>query len=137
MNSSMTLSQWHKLERQATEQSLLVKKTNDIIFSKKIKDLDVEDLRLLIGQELLLESVVPLAIELLSNDPMAEGDYFPGDLLKNTLEIPLRYWEKHQEQKDLLKKILIEHRQYILKKALSGAIKLQLQELMESFGNPR
>ena len=45
-----------------------------------------EDLRIMIGQEIGLDYLIPLAIEVLTIDLFAEGDFFEGDLLKNVLE---------------------------------------------------
>lgn len=52
----------------------------------------VEDLRLMIGQEFSLRYLVPLAIENLKTDIFVEGDFFPGDLLKNVLSVDVRFW---------------------------------------------
>jgi len=133
MDRSLTLSQFKKINQKSAEVSLLAKKLNDILFKKKIVDLDAEDVRLLIGQALFLDVTIPLALDILTSDPMAEGDFYPGDLLKNTLEIDASYWGLHDEEKNRLKHILAEHRQYILDHSLSNAIRLQLKELMEVF----
>ena len=41
-----------------------------------------EDFRILIGQNLSLSILTPLAFERLQQNIMVEGDYYPGDLLK-------------------------------------------------------
>jgi hypothetical protein len=46
-----------------------------------IKNLEVGDLRFLIGQNSALEYLVPLAIDQLRKDPFIEAEYYPGDLL--------------------------------------------------------
>ena len=61
--------------------------------------LTVGDLRLLIGQSIGLQYLVPLALEFLEEDPLVEGDYFPGDLLKNVLAVKAAYWQEHLEQR--------------------------------------
>jgi hypothetical protein len=68
--------------------------------------LDVEGLRLLIGQHEGLDALVPLAIERLEADPLAEGDYYPGDLLAAVLALPASYWHAHPEQRNRLSPIL-------------------------------
>jgi hypothetical protein len=48
------------------------------------KDLDqftTEDLRILVGQTISMPILLPRAVAVLERDPMAEGDFFPGDLL--------------------------------------------------------
>jgi hypothetical protein len=52
----------------------------------------VEDLRLMIGQDFSLRYLIPLAIEHLKKDIFVEGDYFPGDLLKNVLLVDPKFW---------------------------------------------
>lgn len=43
--------------------------------------LGVEDLRLLIGQKVGLGLLLPLALDVLEEEPFASGDFYPGDLL--------------------------------------------------------
>lgn len=62
---------------------------------KPLKDFSVEDLRIMIGQQIGLEYLIPLAIKVLEDNPYAEGDYYPGDLLKNVLAVNPRFWNDH------------------------------------------
>ncbi|MGW1073826.1 contact-dependent growth inhibition system immunity protein [Streptomyces sp. NPDC002537] len=48
---------------------------------KPVGELTVEDLRLLIQQDIGLPHLLPLAVEVLHQDPLAEGDLYEGDLL--------------------------------------------------------
>ena len=48
---------------------------------KPIEDFTTEDLRIMIGQNLGLPFLLPKALIILEDNPLAEGDYFPGDLL--------------------------------------------------------
>ncbi|WP_370950289.1 contact-dependent growth inhibition system immunity protein [Amycolatopsis sp. cg5] len=57
-----------------------------------IAELTVEDLRLLIGQQIGLAVLVPVAIEVLQRDPLAEGDMFEGDLLRAVLRVDGGFW---------------------------------------------
>lgn len=50
-----------------------------------LREFTVEDLRLLIGQERALDTLLPLALEELRKDPFAEGDMYVGDLLMTVL----------------------------------------------------
>lgn len=61
-----------------------------------IRDLSVEDLRLLIGQEIGLPYLVPLALECLAENPLVSGAYYHGDLLSVVLRIPKKFWDAHQ-----------------------------------------
>ena len=60
-----------------------------------LRELGTEDLRMLIGQEIGLAHLVPLAIAQLEHDPWAGGHLYPGDLLKTTAEVPASYWSEH------------------------------------------
>lgn len=62
---------------------------------KPLKDFSVEDLRMMIGQNLSLAILVPIALDLLQEDPLTEGDYFPGDLLLNLMRIDRAFLLDH------------------------------------------
>jgi hypothetical protein len=52
--------------------------------TKPIGEFDVEDLRIMIGQNIGLPYLLPLALERLEENTWAAGDMYPGDLLKMT-----------------------------------------------------
>lgn len=56
--------------------------------------LDIEGLRILIGQNIGLTWLVPLAVAKLEDDPFLSGDFYPGDLLKNVLRADPAFYEK-------------------------------------------
>ncbi|MEU4693895.1 contact-dependent growth inhibition system immunity protein [Actinoplanes sp. NPDC023714] len=63
---------------------------------KPIGSLEVEDLRVLLGQREGVPVLVPRALDILERDPLAEGDYYPGDLLNAVLNrVPGEYWAAH------------------------------------------
>ncbi|RBL89598.1 contact-dependent growth inhibition system immunity protein [Chitinophaga flava] len=90
----------------ATENdSVLVKRC--IALSKvPVIKLTASDLRVLIGQSFNPTYLVPLAIEKLKDDLLVEADLYPGDLLKNVLDVPAPFWEEHQELHDDMKKMI-------------------------------
>jgi hypothetical protein len=53
--------------------------------TKPVDDFSVEDLRIMIGQQIGLPHLIPLAVAVLERDPLAEGNYYPGDLLANVI----------------------------------------------------
>ena len=53
---------------------------------KPVDEFTVEDLRIMIGQKISLQYLMPRAIMMLEREPLAEGDYYPGDLLVNVIE---------------------------------------------------
>jgi len=55
------------------------------------------DLRLLIGQDISLQRLVPLALALVESDPFIEGSYYPGDLLIALLRSESSFWQRHPE----------------------------------------
>jgi hypothetical protein len=69
---------------------------------KPVDLLSVEDLRLLLGQQVGMAELVPLALEHVEHDPLAEGDYYPGDLLAALLRLPGAYWTAHPDHRDRL-----------------------------------
>lgn len=69
---------------------------------KQLSELSIEDLRLLIGQNLGLKHLVPLALEILSRNLFAEGDYYEGDLLKSLLTIDPDFWVVNNDLKEQL-----------------------------------
>ena len=73
---------------------------------KKLKDFTVEDLRLMIGQNIGNQFLIPLAINHLRQDINSEGDFYPGDLLKSVLKSETSFWESNQNLKKEVVKIL-------------------------------
>ncbi len=62
---------------------------------KPLKDFSVEDLRLMIGQNISLDILVPIAIDRLTVNLLAEGNLYPGDLLNNVLTSDADFWKTH------------------------------------------
>ncbi|MEO1504971.1 MAG: contact-dependent growth inhibition system immunity protein [Pseudomonadota bacterium] len=52
---------------------------------KPVSEFSVEDLRIMIGQKIGLEHLLPIAVECLEEEPFAHGDFYPGDLLRNVV----------------------------------------------------
>ena len=73
---------------------------------RPIGSLEVEDLRILIGQQEGLGVLVPRALSLLKEDPLVEGDFFPGDLLLAVLRVPTTYWATNPTQAATLSNII-------------------------------
>jgi hypothetical protein len=62
--------------------------------------LDAEGLRLLISQQIGLDTLVPLAIDHVQRNPLAEGDFYPGDLVDALMRrVPESYWQAHEDQR--------------------------------------
>jgi hypothetical protein len=67
------------------------------LYEKPLKDFTVENLRVMIGQNIGLEFLIPLAVEVLQKNPFAEGDYYPGDLLSAVMKVEPGFWQTHQD----------------------------------------
>jgi CDI immunity proteins len=60
-----------------------------------LRQFSVEDLRIMIGQNIGLLYLVPLALEHLRKNPLAEGAFYPGDLLKSMLTADSAFWREY------------------------------------------
>lgn len=59
---------------------------------KPIGEFTTEDLRIMIGQQIGLPHLVPIALETLEKDPFAQGDFYPGDLLACVLRASVAFY---------------------------------------------
>jgi hypothetical protein len=73
---------------------------------KPLRDLEPEDLRVLIAQHVGLDPLVPRALTQLEADPLLEGDYYPGDVLVAVLKVPPAYWSAHPDQRVRLEHVI-------------------------------
>ncbi|MEU9048747.1 MULTISPECIES: contact-dependent growth inhibition system immunity protein [unclassified Kitasatospora] len=65
-----------------------------VLRRQPIGELTVEDMRLLIRQDVGLRYLLPMALELLRENPLAEGDLYPGDLLSAVLTRDPAVWNE-------------------------------------------
>jgi hypothetical protein len=75
--------------------SFLVRRTQELR-RIPLNEFTIEDLRIMIGQQFSLDYLMPLAIEVLTEDLWAEGDFFEGDLLKNVLDVNPEFWRNNK-----------------------------------------
>ena len=64
---------------------------------KPIKNFSIENLREMIGQDIGLDFLIPLAIDNLKNDITIKGECYIGDLLDNVLKSETEYWEGNKD----------------------------------------
>lgn len=69
-------------------------------------ELNNEDLRLLIGQQINLNLVLALALEQLIQNPLGSGDMYIGDLFCSVLQVEKEYWKEHKELKNELDEVI-------------------------------
>lgn len=74
--------------------------------SRPIGTLTVEDLRLLIGQDIGLPVLLPLAVEVLRDNPLAEGHMYEGDLLRAVVTRNPEVWGGSAELRHELRVII-------------------------------
>jgi hypothetical protein len=74
--------------------------------TKPLRDFTVEDLRIMIGQQIALKHLVPLALERLQADPLVGGDCYPGDLLASVLRADAAVWEWSPDLDVSLRKLI-------------------------------
>lgn len=79
-----------------TFHSYLVK-TCHKLRKKPLQDFEVEDLRIMIGQSIGLKYLIPLALEELKVNILAEGDFYEGDLLSSILKCDDEIWKTNSE----------------------------------------
>ncbi|WP_367132998.1 MULTISPECIES: contact-dependent growth inhibition system immunity protein [Streptomyces] len=75
---------------------------------KPIGGLTVEDMRLLIRQDVGLAYLLPLSVEVLRVDPLAEGDMYEGDLLAAVLTRSAEVWSEFPELAREVRLIVLE-----------------------------
>jgi hypothetical protein len=57
-----------------------------------LREFTPENLRIMIGQQIGLPYLIPLALELLRDDPFTAGDCYEGDLLAAVLRADSQFW---------------------------------------------
>jgi hypothetical protein len=60
-----------------------------------VDKLTIGELRTLIGQNIGLKYLIPIAIDFLKTDVLIEGDFYPGDLLESVLKIDKNFWTQN------------------------------------------
>lgn len=73
---------------------------------KPVGAFTVEDLRIMIGQRIGLRWLVPLALDVLEREPLAQGDFYPGDLLTNVLKLDEVLWRTEPEWLRRIQRVL-------------------------------
>lgn len=61
--------------------------------TKELAKFTIEDLRIMLGQQVAVPILLPRAVRVLIETPLAEGDYYPGDLLHAVMRLPAESWQ--------------------------------------------
>lgn len=73
-----------------------------------LQDLTIEQLRLLISQKVGIDHLIKIAIEKLKENILAEGDFYPGDLLNAVIQLPPTFLKRHPKLLQELKQVIAE-----------------------------
>ncbi len=63
---------------------------------KQLSSLTREEIRLCLSQKIGVRWILPLAINILLQEPLACGDMYEGDILSNALRLPQQEWERNE-----------------------------------------
>lgn len=91
------------------EDSTNLIKTCHTLRKKPLNEMTIENLRVMIGQDIGLKYLVPIAMENLRTDILAAGDFYPGDLLESVLRLDKAFWESNPEMKMEMDLILADN----------------------------
>lgn len=72
---------------------------------KPVCELDADEIRLLIGQDMGIEDLMPLALDILENDPFAEATSDNYALLRMCLKVDAAYWREQPAHRPRLEEI--------------------------------
>ncbi len=64
---------------------------------KPIDQFTVGDLRIMLGQDIGTQHLMPRALGILESNPLAEGDLYEGDLLGSMLKLPQAFWDSNPD----------------------------------------
>ena len=100
---------------------------------KQLKEFEIEDFRIMIGQNIGLEYLIPLTLEILNNNILSEGDYYEGDLLLSVLKSDENYWKSEKENWKIMCSIFEINNEKIMNSDISKNLKSELNILFDQF----
>jgi hypothetical protein len=80
---------------------------------KKIKDLSLEEIQVLITQNVGLDYLLPDVLNKIEKDPLLEAFSYPGDLLSATIDVQQEFWDKNPKELKIFKKILAHSKEML------------------------
>ena len=96
---------------------------------KPLDQYTVEDLRLMVGQQISLSILVPLAVERLEVEPLAEGCFYPGDLLESVFRADEAFWASHPDSCERIRRVVRRIRDAL--PSLDDDSRLTVQRLLD------
>lgn len=131
MNESIEQIEGNNWGSPPNDATRLVKKCYELR-KLPIRDLEIEDLRVLISQNIGLEIIIPRAMHILEKDILAEGDYYEGDLLSVVLRSDPSLWNDNVLTDKLIK--LYESQESLINASeLTDEIKQNIKDQFNTF----
>ena len=87
----------------------------------------------MIGQNTGLQYLIPVAIDHLRQNILAEGDYYEGDLLKAVLTSDKNFWLKHGSLCHELIEVIENQLEHLLDYPIDDKAKIELIEAYQKF----
>lgn len=116
------------------EESFLIQRCHELR-KVPLEDFEVEDLRLMIGQNIGLSYLVEIALVELERNILVSGDFYEGDLLLSVLSCDSDVWRKDRVLRDKFCEILDANIDIITSYDFSRSVASKLQEKITSFRN--
>jgi CDI immunity proteins len=60
----------------------------------------------MLGQDIGTEYLMPEALNVLESNPLADGDFYAGDLLHSLMKLQGDYWKEHPENLNRARKVV-------------------------------
>jgi hypothetical protein len=105
------------------DHSHLVVRCN-VILNQPLNEYSIEDIRIMIGQQIGLDYLIPLALEQLNIDVLSEGDYYPGDLLTVMLKVDKTFWKKNSFLQNELNELVKVNKDLLLQSDIPSSLLL-------------
>lgn len=105
------------------------------LHNKPISEMDLSDIRFLIGQNSGLKYLVPLALERLKENLFIETEYYPGDLFCSLLLInnEPNYWSVHPNHKQDLINLYTEQKKALGSLDVTEEIIIKIKDAYKDF----
>ena len=112
-------------------ESYIIKSVHDLR-KLPLEKFTAEDLRIMIGQNVGLNYLIPLALEVLTENLWAEGDYYEGDLLNSALNINADFWISNKNYWLKLNDLVKDSRPDLEKKKIDTTTFTKVQFVMNT-----
>lgn len=138
MNNNWKFKTLENLEKniwptlKANEESYLIVTCNSLR-KKQLIDFSIEDLRIMIGQNIGLKYLLPIAIEVLNENILAEGDFYEGDLLSAVLSSDLEFWRANKMSYEIVSELFKRNESTLKDFDTTWEIKKQWFDLFKKF----